>query len=111
MKGDGIPDDATGGALRRLLRDGSDFSKPHEIDFHVAVPDESAGRHVADAASKLGFATKVVYDDENGPSWTCWCSRWMLPDHAAITQIEKRLDDIAQPVGGKIDGWGAFVVS
>lgn len=41
MKAD-FPDDADGDALRRLVNDGSDLTKPMLIDFQIAVPTEEA---------------------------------------------------------------------
>jgi regulator of RNase E activity RraB len=111
MNSDGIPNDATGDALRRMLDDGADLSKPHEIEYFVAIPNEAAGEHVASAASQIGFTVDVSKDDDDGPDWTCCCTKLMVPDHAAITSTEILLDSIAKQVGGEIDGWGAFSVS
>lgn len=110
MSKDGLPNDATGDALRRLRDDGANLCKPHDIDFHVAVPDESAAEHVSNAVRQMGF-TASVSKDEEGPDWTCCCTKSMVPDHAAISDIETTLDSIAEQVGGRADGWGAFPVS
>ena len=37
-----FPYDADGDALRRLVDDGSDLTKPMCVEFQVAVPDEAA---------------------------------------------------------------------
>jgi len=107
MQPDEIPRDATGDALRRVLGDGSDLSLVMKIDFHVAVPDEIAGAVVASRVLELGFDAEVVKDDRPG-AWTVWCSRTMVPSHAAITAIERELDEISRPHGGHADGWGTF---
>jgi regulator of ribonuclease activity B len=41
------PNDSDGDALRRVVNDGSDMSKPMFIDFQVAVPDEAAANVLA----------------------------------------------------------------
>jgi Regulator of ribonuclease activity B len=41
------PNDSDGDALRRVVNDGSDMSKPMFIDFQVAVPDEAAANALA----------------------------------------------------------------
>lgn len=110
MNNDGLPNDATGDTLRRLRDDGANLSKPHELDFHVAAPSKAAAEHVGNAATQIGFATSVSKDDE-GPDWTCCCTKLMVPDHSAITDIENMLDSMAKRVGGRIDGWGAFPVA
>jgi len=104
----GIPNDATSQALRSLLNDGADFTKPHDIDFHVAVPSKAAGNSVGEAASKAGYSTELVHDEDG--SWTLWCTKSMLPSHDGITLVEKELAGISKPFGGYPDGWGTFTV-
>jgi len=104
-----IPRDATGDVLRRLLSDGADLSKVHRLDFYVAVPNKQAGSSAAFAAQQEGFDVELS-KDETGPEWTVRCSRSMVPEHAAISQIEQELDEIASHYGGRADGWGAFPV-
>ena len=108
----GYPNDDDGEVLRRIAADNNDMSKPMDIDFQVAVPDESAARHVADEASRLGYRTSIHFDDdedEDGEDlWTCECTRSMVPGWEAITAAQAELDGIARPVGGYADGWGTF---
>jgi len=104
-----FPDDASGDALRNMLKSGSDFSKLHEIDFHIVVPDEQAGNAIGEAASQAGYHVKLFHDDEFGV-WTCECTLSMLPTYDGITQIEKELEELAKPFGGYPDGWGTFSV-
>lgn len=107
MRPEDLPKDAAGDALRRVLRDGSDLSQPMDIDFHVDVPDEAAGKKVAEVAGRLGYKTNVVYYEE-GKSWTCWCTIRMVADYDALAQRERELDDVSRPYGGHCAGWGTF---
>jgi regulator of RNase E activity RraB len=107
--GQDLPNDANGDVLRRMLADGADLSKPHDIDFFIAAPNEQAGSAIASAAEQQGFSVDLDKDEE-AADWTVCCSRSMVPDHAAITQTEQQLDALARPLGGWIDGWGAFPV-
>lgn len=114
---DEFPDDATGGALRLLQQDGADLTKPHYIDFAVAVPTEEAGHEVAQYAREHGFEIDLVQEeqdveveDEETLEWTCYCSKLMVPTHQAITAVEDELDAVARTVGGHADGWGALPV-
>jgi len=93
--------------LRRLLNDGSDLTMPMEIDFHIVVPDERAGKCVARSAADVGFKTVVVHDDDDG-SWTCWCTKVMVPRYEDIVGVQRLLDDLGHPHGGYSDGWGSF---
>ncbi len=47
-----FPDDSDGGALRRLVEDGSDLSRPMYIDFQIAVPDEARATRLAESVVK-----------------------------------------------------------
>jgi len=108
------PDNADGDALRRLLADGSDMSKPMEIEFAMAVPDESAGDAVAERARDLGYEVKVVFDlgeekvADDPPSWTCYCRRDMIATYNAVIAAQAELDELSRPIGGYADGWGSF---
>jgi hypothetical protein len=104
---DTLPNDSDGNALRQLASEGSDLSKPMIIDFAVAVPNRAAGKAVAAAASPLGFTTDVYHDVESD-TWTCYCTKTMVPRYDDIIAIQNQLDELSQPFGGKSDGWGSF---
>jgi hypothetical protein len=102
-----VPHDSDGDALRRLKADGSDLSRPMEIDFAVLIPDESAGVEYAAIVEPMGFRTDVSYDTETN-SWTCYCTCEMAPAYSALIEVQSKLDSLARPLGGTIDGWGSF---
>ncbi|QDU73074.1 hypothetical protein Pan97_00410 [Bremerella volcania] len=97
----------TAQALKQIEADGSDLSKPIEMDFFVAVPSQEAGDQVADEARKIGFETSVEQDEESG-EWTCYCTKTILATVDAVFDIEESLDDLADPFGGYSDGFGTF---
>ena len=101
------PNDSDGDALRRLVAIGSDMSKPVDIDFQIAAPDEATAKRVADEAAKLGYRISIR---ESMPccAWTCECTRTMLAEYDAIIAVQAELDAIARPLGGYADGWGTF---
>jgi len=107
MKTPEIPNDADGDAMRRVIEHGSDLSRPMEVDFHIAAPNEEAARKIAAAASMQTFETKCSADVEGG-KWTCSCSRIMLLVYDDLLRIQKVLDLLSQPFGGYVDGWGTF---
>lgn len=106
------PRDADGDALRRVVADGSDMTKPMEIDFVVAVPSREAGDQVAQHARRLGFRVDLVADaheeEPDATSWSCYCTKSMVPDYDALLAVQRELDGIAKPWGGWSDGWGTF---
>jgi regulator of RNase E activity RraB len=109
------PPDADGDALRRVAALGNDMSRPMEINFQIAAPNELAAQQMAFVASKLGFRTEIWSDDNemdldhgDGHPWTCECSQKMVPEHGAIVAIQVELDGIARRFGAHADGWGTF---
>ncbi len=101
------PDDATRDALELIARDGSDLTRPLSMDFFVAVPDEKAGRFIADRVIDLGFGASVERDAETG-KWTCYCTKNLVPAYETVVAIESELDLLARRVGGYADGFGTF---
>ncbi|HEY3787713.1 MAG TPA: ribonuclease E inhibitor RraB, partial [Urbifossiella sp.] len=91
----------------RLIAIGSDLSKEMEIDFAVAVPNETIGNAFAATIEKMGLETSVEVDDEDG-TWTCYCMCIMVPDYDAIIRIQRTLEEIGRPLNAKPDGWGTF---
>ena len=98
---------ATADALRRIENDGSDLSKPLEIDFFIAAPSQEAGQAIAEAASKLGFLTQLELDEES-QDYTCYCTTKIIPSTDRVVEIEESLHAIGQQFGGHGDGFGSF---
>jgi hypothetical protein len=98
---------ATRAGLDRIAHDGSDLTRPLEMDFFVAVPDEASGQTVAKRADMLGFRTSVEQDDDSG-EWTCYCTKILIASYEAVREIERQLDAIGRAVGGHADGFGSF---
>jgi len=102
------PDDSDGGALRNIVNDGSDMSKPMFINFQVAVPSETAAKALSEVAYKLGYRVSV-YDSEGcSLPWTCECSTRMLATYEGVLAVQAELADLSQNFGGFPDGWGTF---
>ena len=104
---DDLPDDETGGALRRYVKDGSDLSRPMVMDFFALVPSQTAGEGVASTARELGFDTNVEYDEES-KTWTCYCTKVIVPRYETVCGIEREIDSIARRFGGRADGFDSF---
>jgi regulator of RNase E activity RraB len=103
-----FPNDADGDALRRVVRDGSDMTKPMFIDFQVALPHEDAANDLATAARKLGYRVKVYDSAECRLPWTCECSTRMLATYDGVVAVQGELAALSAPLGGFPDGWGTF---
>jgi len=109
------PDDADGDALRRVESLGYDMSRSMDIEFHIAAPDELTAYWIVSKVNALGFDTSVSFDDaeldldsNDDFLWTCTCTRNMVPEYTELVEWQARLNQIAQPLGGFVDGWGTF---
>jgi hypothetical protein len=106
---DDFPDDENGEVLRRMQQDGDDFTKPRNVDFSVVFPSEDSAETFADHFRRGDFKVAVQrWDGERELPWDVTVTRHMLLTHAEITEIEKRLEDVAAPLGGSNDGWGCI---
>jgi hypothetical protein len=103
-----FPSDSDGGALCRVLQNGSDMSLPMFIDFQVAMPSAETANMLAEAARKLGYRTRVYDGDECRLPWTCQCSTRMLATYEGVLAIQAELARLSSPLGGFPDGWGTF---
>ena len=94
------PNDSDGGALRGVLRNGADMTKPMFIDFHVAVPTEQAAKSLAEIARKLGYRVETYESAECRLPWTCQCSTRMLATHQGVLAVQAELAELSAPFGG-----------
>lgn len=100
------PNDSDGDALRRLVATGSDMSKPMNIDFQIAAPDEATAKRVADEATKLGYCISIY--GSTGAAWNCQCTKSMIPTYASLIAAQAELDAVARSLGARADGWGTY---
>ena len=100
------PDDADGNALRRVAAGGSNMSKPMDIDFQIAAPDEATAKRVAAVAIELGYRIRV-YGGAYAP-WKCQITKSMIPTYDSLITAQAELDAIARPLGAYVDGWGTY---
>lgn len=117
------PNDADGDALREIAAQGVDMSQPQLIEFAVAAPDESAANAIQAALGEHGYQGHVDFDEgdpdedgevdpddpEFGPAWTVYVGISMVPTYDEIMRIQADLDRVANPHGGRSDGWGVMI--
>ena len=97
-------EDASSTVLRRMKEGGFDFARVHPIDFYAILPDE---RHAREAASQFrGECTnaQVFPRDEGG--WNLQVSKVMYATYDGIGDFEHDLEELVEPLGGVLDGWG-----
>jgi hypothetical protein len=104
-----FPDDDTGDALRRLHRNGDDLTRPRDVDFTVVFATKAAAGRFAEHFGKLGYKVSIRESDcvPNLP-WDVLVVRQMVPSHAGITEFEEELQEVAEGLHGRNDGWGCI---
>jgi hypothetical protein len=103
------PNDDNGDVLRRLESHGDDLSRPRDIDFNVVFPDETSAEEFARQIRQDGYQATVRLEKvvETHP-WEVLVVKNMVPTHSGITSFEQELQDIAEALGGRNDGWGCI---
>lgn len=102
-----FPNDEDGQVLKLLYKEGLDFTKPHQVDFFVAVPDKENGDSILHELKNKGFTCELEQDEES-EEWTCYCVVEMLLTHEGVTDIQKQLNEVSEPYNGYSDGWGVM---
>lgn len=103
------PHDDTGDALRRLEEQGDDLTQPRNIDFSVVFPDEPFAERFAEHFRTLGYEVSVEFAETvRELPWDVVVVKNMSPSHQAITDFEITLQQAADTVGGRNDGWGCI---
>lgn len=102
-----IPDDDTGQAIKRWAEEGTDLTRPIEIDFFIDVADDAMGAKVSSDSALAGFSVSVERDGETG-RWTCYCTKTMIPEYPVIVSIEKMLTEMGRRHGARYGGFGSF---
>jgi regulator of RNase E activity RraB len=95
--------------LIKLLKErGSDLKKPHAVEFYVYLPTRVLANKMARKIQKEGFEVHVI-SDPSGARWLCLPIKNIIPNAKTLTSIQKHFNTMAQPFGGKCDGWGTQV--
>ena len=84
---------------------GCNLSRPMTVAFAVDVPSAEAGRAVAVVAAAAGYRVALERDDEDG-EWTCYCSRDMIAEYAALLESQEELSRLSMPHDGRCESWG-----
>jgi hypothetical protein len=104
------PPDLDQQVLDQLKKAGSNFSKPHDIEFFLYFPSEAAATSAAQEVEKEVGSVEVKHG-ANSPEWLCFATKRMAPAHGELVRLRTRFDNIASRLDGKYDGWGTEVVN
>jgi hypothetical protein len=104
-----LPDDDNGAVLRRMQDSGDDLSKPRDINFSVVFKARVSAEQFMKKFDRdeCELELEFISELEDNP-WNVTVTKFMLPDYRLILDMELELAQIADPLGGHNDGWGAF---
>jgi regulator of RNase E activity RraB len=94
--------------LKLLKKRGSNFRKPHAIEFYVYFKTKTAAKKALGLIQKKGFHVELL-SDVSGKRWICLSIIGMLPRYGAIQALKRKLNTVAKPLGGHCDGWGTQI--
>lgn len=83
---------------------GFDFSRVHPIEFYAVFPDEGIARQAA-RQFQGEWLNAQVQSREDG-CWDLQVSKVMFAMHQEIVTFERCLQQLLEPMGGVLDGWG-----
>ena len=102
-----FPNDVNGDVLRQMQAAGDNLNAPRDMDFAFAFKSQSEAERFASAVAAPDFRAQAS-DYPERKMWQAVVTHFMLPTHAAITELEIRLSKVAAEYGGEPDGWGSL---
>lgn len=104
-----FPNDANGDALRRLEAAGDDLAVSREIEFAVVFPTKDSAEQFTKRLAELGYeASFELADTIRELPWEVVVVNCMRTCYADIGKFEDLLQNIANPLNGRNDGWGCY---
>jgi regulator of RNase E activity RraB len=94
--------------LAQLVKAGSNLSKPHNVEFFLYFPSQTAAEQAASNLRDDGFQVQVDTAAQ-GNDWLCLATKTMAPELSALRKISEDLENLAESLAGNYDGWGTEV--
>jgi len=92
-----------------LRKNGSDFARPHRVDYFFVMPNESSAKAIAAELESAGLAVQRIGVPPNQKTWEVHVQRSQLVQLEAMQSTTVAFTKLAQKFGGIYDGWGAPV--
>ncbi len=102
-----IDEASTLNTLNRMSNAGLDLTQPRLFDFQLWLPNQGAAIQISHEVFNMGFKASIYQDDEDR-SWTCECSKVIIPSFENVIEIERKLHFLAQSYDGYSDGFGTM---
>jgi hypothetical protein len=92
--------------IRRLVEDGSDLSRPMEVEFVAMLTGPCDVGEIGEAVERLGYSVEFYLDEEDD-AVECVCRRTMLVSEGTVETCERELATLFERFGAVLDGWGS----
>ncbi|MEL7560080.1 ribonuclease E inhibitor RraB [Stutzerimonas chloritidismutans] len=97
-------EDVSGNVLLRMKEGGFDFARVHPIEFYAVFPDRE--RACAAASNFRGECVNTQIAPRDDGAWDLQVSKVMYATFDGIGDFEQDLENLVEPLGGVLDGWG-----
>jgi len=94
--------------IERLRDNGDDLSKERPIDFFVVFESPARAEMFCVEVARMGGGASVNKREDG--RWDGTATFHMIPAVESIGNRERELEDLAEALGGELDGWGCFSV-
>ena len=75
------------------------------VNFYLYFPDQEKARKAEKELINLGFLVDCIEPLEGETNWLCLAEKSMQPSVKELTPIRNKLENLAQRLSGKYDGW------
>lgn len=97
-------EDVSSNVLLRMKEGGFDFARVHPIEFYAVF---QAQEQACVAASNFrGECINAQVSPRDDGAWDLQVSKVMYATYDGIGDFEQDLEDLVEPLGGVVDGWG-----
>jgi hypothetical protein len=93
--------------IESLRKNGSDFTKPHRVDYFFKMPSESSAKAIATELASAGYVVRNIGVPPKGKSWEVHVQRLQLLQVDEMQATTISFNKLARKHGGDYDGWGA----
>lgn len=97
-------EDVSSNVLLRMKEGGFDFARVHPIDFYAVFPEREQARAAASNFRGECVNTQIFPRDDG--AWNLQVSKVMYATFDGIGDFEQDLENLVEPLGGVVDGWG-----
>jgi len=97
-------EDVSSNVLLRMKEGGFDFTRVHPIDFYAVFPDREQACTAASNFRGECVSTQIFPRDDG--AWNLQVSKVMYATFDGIGDFEQDLENLVEPLGGVVDGWG-----